>query len=122
MTNCDDLLFNFMVAAKSKRAPVILNTSKVKRMHHLKKFSKSTDGLSHRDEHYTQRDRCLNDFAKAMGGMPLLYTRTAFPIRSAPKAEVPGRDAHDSVNMHCSLCEQQKGTGDGEECVKCALL
>lgn len=120
MTNCDDLLFNFMMAAQSRRAPVVLDTRGIKRMHHLRKFARG-EGLSKRDSHYTQRDQCLNDFAKAFGQMPLRYARTAVPIHSAPGQPVPAASAIDSADMHCVLCDSHEGLGDGEDCVRCEI-
>jgi hypothetical protein len=67
IVNCDDLLFNFLVANHTGAGPVVVNF-----------FARAlpmgiSGGLWTRGIHMTARDHCLDKFAQAFGGMPLRY-------------------------------------------------
>ena len=88
-TNCEDLLFNFLVAQKSKRAPILVDGQGAsKRIHRLKRYA-AGDNLSDRMDHFKTRDMCLDMFSEMLGGMPLKYTRTMYSIHSAPDRPLP---------------------------------
>lgn len=70
--NCDDILFNFMVANHTQSAPVILdNWARPYNM----------GGLWSDPAHFQERSDCMNRFVEIFGYMPLKYTSTFFMKR-----------------------------------------
>lgn len=69
--NCDDILFNFMVANATRAGPVV-----------LEHWARPIDmgGLWKDPSHFDERDDCLNAFAGMFGYMPLMYTKSFFDV------------------------------------------
>ncbi|KAJ3218173.1 Exostoses (Multiple)-like 3 [Dinochytrium kinnereticum] len=75
LTNCDDILFNMMVANATNSGPVVIDL-----------FAKPMEmgGLWKEPDHFKKRSECLQDFAgDVFGGMPLKYTTSLFKGRKA---------------------------------------
>ncbi|CAF3781139.1 unnamed protein product [Rotaria sp. Silwood1] len=83
LKNCDDILFNCLIANATKQGPVVIDT-----------FAKAHNfgGLWKRSTHIKTRTLCLNKFAEIFGGMPLKYTTSVFKINR--NQTVPGRNKH----------------------------
>ena len=81
--NCDDILFNFLIANTTKQGPVVIAA-----FSKLKIFP----GLWKRTTHLQTRTFCLNNFTAIFNGMPLKYTTSIFKI--VRSQTVPGRDKH----------------------------
>ena len=67
ITNCDDILFNFVTANETSAGPVVVNY-----------FARVLDmgskgGLWTRGVHMSARDECVRHFAKIFKGVPLLF-------------------------------------------------
>lgn len=67
--NCEDILFNFLVANATNQGPVVIS--------HWQ-HSGRTDGLWTRGTHLSQRSECLQKFAGLFGHMPLRYSLETF--------------------------------------------
>lgn len=83
LQNCDDILFNFMVANHTKQGPVFIKTS-------AKAYS--LGGLWKRGTHMDSRSYCLNKFTEIFGRMPLKYTTRMFKLDR--NNTVPGKNRH----------------------------
>lgn len=83
LTNCDDLLLNFLIANVTKQGPVIINA-------YAKPYN--LGGLEKRPNHMMTRSLCLNKFSEIFHGMPLRYTTSAFRIDR--DQTIPGKDKH----------------------------
>jgi hypothetical protein len=83
LRNCDDILFNFLIANATKQGPVVIDA-----------FATAYDfgGLWKRPTHMETRTLCLNKFAEIFGGMPLKYTMNMFKIDR--NQTIPGRNKH----------------------------
>jgi hypothetical protein len=83
LRNCDDILFNFLIANATKQGPVVIDA-----------FAKAYNfgGLWKRSTHMETRTLCLNKFVEIFGGMPLKYTMKMFKIDRSQT--VPGRNKH----------------------------
>ena len=83
VTNCDDILFNFLIANTTKQGPVVIDAS-----------AKGYDfgGLWRRATHFETRTWCLNKFVEIFGGMPLKYTMSMFKIDQSQT--MPRRTQH----------------------------
>jgi hypothetical protein len=79
--NCDDILFNFMVANHTQSGPVV-----------LEHWAHSMDmgGLWKDPAHFTERSECLNTFVEMFGNMPLKYTTSFFSEKKDKKGVVKG--------------------------------
>ena len=122
LVNCDDLLFNFVVANATHRPPVFVDTSGIRNMHVIKNLGKAA-GLYRRSQHFVDRHLCLNKFKEMYGGMPLSYTRSAFRVTYAVHLNLPIlADLHASSSIVCRRCygEAADVEGAGGDCVVCA--
>lgn len=73
--NCDDLLFNFVVANSSGLPPLVMDA--------FAKPKKMKRGLWKRPSHFIERSECLNLFVEHFGGvMPLKYTDKLSPFQT----------------------------------------
>ncbi|KAJ3231758.1 Exostoses (Multiple)-like 3 [Chytriomyces hyalinus] len=77
LTNCDDILFNMMVANATRAGPVVLSDGE--RVEKALVFDKvgQKDGLWKDKEHWAKRLWCMNYFVEHVfdGNMPLISTR-----------------------------------------------
>ncbi|CAF3910880.1 unnamed protein product [Rotaria sp. Silwood1] len=83
LTNCDDILFNFLVANITKQGPVVIDAWE-------KPYN--LGGLWKRRTHMETRTLCLNKFVEIFGGMPLKYTTSIF--KSNRNRRVPEMRSH----------------------------
>eukprot|EP00040_Diaphanoeca_grandis_P025841 m.143803 g.143803 ORF g.143803 m.143803 type:complete len:639 (+) comp30336_c0_seq1:81-1997(+) len=116
ITNCDDLLFNFMVANHSGTAPVFVRTSGISKVHVIKS---GRSGLFTRGKHYVDRDSCLTQMAAMFGGMKLRYTPDSFSVDQESFTIYPTLADLRTINYTCTRC-----LGDTEktdDCVTCQL-
>lgn len=83
--NCDDLLFNFMVANATHKGPVLIFDAE--------EYPKQK-GLWHRGSHFAQRSECLRNFTALFGEMPLRYSLNRFTQDA--RGKLPSLDLMDS--------------------------
>ncbi|CAF4468517.1 unnamed protein product [Rotaria sp. Silwood2] len=83
LINCEDILFNFLLANTTKQGPVVIDA-----------WAKPYDfgGLWKRRTHAASRSLCINKFVEIFGGMPLKYTTSIFKINR--NQTVPGKNKH----------------------------
>ncbi|KAJ3416794.1 hypothetical protein HDV05_000168 [Chytridiales sp. JEL 0842] len=87
--NCDDILFNMMIANATSSGPVVIDL-----------IEKPLDmaGLWKDPSHFDKRSECLTDFARnVFGKMPLRYTTSVFK-GFTKDGRTPSRDALVSVD------------------------
>ena len=115
MVNCDDILFNFLLANATGEPPVFVDTRGYD-IHVLKSLGKEA-GLWKRQKHFEDRHKCLNLFTRMFGdnNMPLRYTRTAFKINLDPAIAPPKHtDLIDAGDLTCMPCDSNS------DCVTCS--
>jgi len=115
ITNCDDLLFNFMVANHSGTPPVFVRTTGISKVHVIKS---GRSGLFTRNKHYVDRDQCLSQMATMFGGMKLKYTPDSFAVDHNAHTIFPGLTDLREIEYVCTRC-----TGDSEktdDCITCS--
>ncbi|KAL3747712.1 hypothetical protein ACJRO7_016506 [Eucalyptus globulus] len=83
MSNCEDILMNFVVADEINAGPVLVGAKRVRDYGDPRNDGGSSEdrdevrdaGLSRRrGEHRKRRGHCIREFHKAMGRMPLRYS------------------------------------------------
>lgn len=74
VSNCEDILMNFLVSHVTRKAPIKLT----QRRSYTDKGSGSSKSLWNRQDHFKQRQGCLNSFADVFGYMPLLHSNVRF--------------------------------------------
>ena len=65
LMNCEDIAINFMVSFLSQCPPLLVDSNI--------DVLRPEDGLSQANDHYEERDWCLNYFSDLFGYMPLVY-------------------------------------------------
>ena len=90
-TNCDDILFNFMVANTTGSAPVFVGTAGIAGVHAKRTVDADGNaaGLFNRRRHTADRDACLGSFSRLFGGMRLRYTSVVFQAQADTAAPLP---------------------------------
>ena len=117
LINCDDILFNFMVANVTKQAPVFVDHGKLKHVRALHLASdKGADGLWKRKQHFEDRNICLDRFTRNFGGNPLRYTTTRFLYNT--HGQYPQPSEHISIDGKDLQCMPCSGPAR-DECVRC---
>ena len=115
--NCDDLLFNMLVANVSGKPPVLLGTQ-ARAIADL-----SERGLFSRPQHRTTRSWCLNVFARAFPGsdLPLRCGRVqatprgGYTLTDAMQHVPPARD--EVLAVPCDLSDHKRAPGT-PDCVR----
>lgn len=81
VTNCDDILFNFMVANATGNAPVFIGTDGITGVQVMQTVTADGEpsGLYNRKEHAKDRGACLATFSDMFAGMKLRYVRQSPP-------------------------------------------
>eukprot|EP00049_Salpingoeca_infusionum_P009649 m.164093 g.164093 ORF g.164093 m.164093 type:complete len:883 (+) comp14394_c0_seq2:164-2812(+) len=102
LTNCDDILINFVVANATKSAPIFLDTSTSG--HYVGAVpGRSQTGLYKRSLHYVERHFCLDAFTDLFGHMPLRLTTSTLPMQEAlDKAPVDASTYKQSMPFMCT--------------------
>jgi alpha-1,4-N-acetylglucosaminyltransferase EXTL3 len=75
LRNCEDLAFNYMVAALTRQPPIKITAKSLFKCEICKNFSEYT-GLSSNGTHYLLRADCLNEINLIYGFNSLLYSQT----------------------------------------------
>eukprot|EP00037_Helgoeca_nana_P024860 m.266774 g.266774 ORF g.266774 m.266774 type:complete len:365 (+) comp26769_c0_seq7:154-1248(+) len=114
-TNCDDILFNFMVANATGQPPVFVQRSGARKVH-VKRRLGGRHGLWKREKHYTDRNRCVSTFADLFGGQQLRYTRDSYWAESAVEATFPSSADHHPLRASCAMCAGKAV----DDCVQCS--
>jgi hypothetical protein len=121
LVNCDDILFNFVVANATGLPPAFVDTRGVRRVHVIRRLGKEA-GLWTRSAHLRHRDRCLDAFALLYGCMPLRYTRELYTIDDHLGAQLVSPDAialRSAAPLFCTLDDRPGGTCKND-CVLCS--
>ncbi|KAI9190875.1 hypothetical protein LWI28_000106 [Acer negundo] len=84
MRNCEDILMNFVVAEETNAGPVMVGAERVRDWGDSRNENNGGQGLrsrissvglsSRRSEHRKRRGRCLMEFHRVLGRMPLRYS------------------------------------------------
>lgn len=83
MHNCEDILMNFVVAEETRAGPVMVGAERVRDWGDARNEMEGDDGWSRissvglssrRSEHRKRRGKCLMEFHRVMGMMPLRYS------------------------------------------------
>eukprot|EP01147_Barroeca_monosierra_P004131 gene4131-65_t len=119
VVNCDDLLFNFLVANATSKPPIFVQSQGIRRVRVIQQLGKD-QGLWRRSKHYLDRDECLNIFAKAFGGMPMKYSGMSYHVDDSllnafPQPINPEQSILD--NVQCTKCNSK---GSVDDCVTCS--
>eukprot|EP00056_Hartaetosiga_gracilis_P021698 m.25933 g.25933 ORF g.25933 m.25933 type:complete len:356 (-) comp9216_c0_seq1:135-1202(-) len=106
--NCDDILFNFMVANATGKPPIFVDTQTERGVHVINSLGLKR-GLWTQGYHFVKRSRCLEVFEREFGKDTLQFTRTSFLINdhlgdSFPTAQHP----NPIENTHCVVCNEAK--------------
>lgn len=120
LVNCDDLLFNCVVANATGLPPAFLNTQGVRRLHVISRLGKEA-GLWTRGSHLRYRDRCLDAFDALFGGLPLRFTTEAYTISDHLGDQLRPVDEAallSAQGAECSL-DTQPGGACRSDCVTC---
>ncbi|KFK42426.1 hypothetical protein AALP_AA2G254600 [Arabis alpina] len=81
--NCEDILMNFVVADKVRAGPIMVGAERVRDWGDARNEEEGGDGesgvrevglSSRRVEHRKRRGKCIKEFHRVMGKMPLLYS------------------------------------------------
>jgi alpha-1,4-N-acetylglucosaminyltransferase EXTL3 len=73
--NCDDLAFNYMIAAYTRQPPIKISHQVSLDCHLCDEFNEYP-GMSVNGSHYDIRNDCLNEMNQIYGYNPLLYSQT----------------------------------------------
>ncbi|XP_030050982.1 exostosin-1-like [Microcaecilia unicolor] len=74
MTNCEDILMNFLVSATTKLPPIKVTQKKQYKETMMQQGSKTSRWAD--PEHFAQRQACMNSFTNWFGFMPLIHSQT----------------------------------------------
>ncbi|XP_074832630.1 exostosin-like 1 [Carettochelys insculpta] len=74
LSNCEDILMNFLVSAVTKLPPIKVAQKKQLQEAALQQMSKSV-AVSSGNLHFSQRQDCINHFAAWFGYMPLVHSQ-----------------------------------------------
>ncbi|XP_051881274.1 exostosin-1-like [Pristis pectinata] len=73
MTNCEDILMNFLVSAITKLPPIKVTQKKQYKETMMQQGSKTSRWAD--PDHFAQRQTCMNTFASWFGFMPLIHSQ-----------------------------------------------
>ncbi|XP_064408341.1 exostosin-1 [Latimeria chalumnae] len=73
LSNCEDILMNFLVSAVTKLPPIKVTQKKQMKDVLMQQVSVSPQWSSL--EHFSQRQTCINKFVNSIGFMPLIYSQ-----------------------------------------------
>ncbi|EOA32829.1 hypothetical protein CARUB_v10016140mg, partial [Capsella rubella] len=80
MRNCEDILMNFVVADKLRAGPIMVGAERLRDWGDARNEEEVGEGVrdvglsSRRVEHRKRRGKCIREFHRIMGKMPLLYS------------------------------------------------
>ncbi|KAM6968219.1 exostosin-1a-like [Aplochiton taeniatus] len=74
LSNCEDILINFLVSAVTKLPPIKVTQKKQYKETMMGQTSRASRWAD--PDHFTQRQTCMNQFASWFGGMPLVHSQT----------------------------------------------
>nr|XP_033794064.1 exostosin-1-like [Geotrypetes seraphini] len=74
MSNCEDILMNFLISATTKLPPIKVTQKKQYKETMMQQGSKTSRWAD--PEHFAQRQACMNAFTNWFGFMPLLHSQT----------------------------------------------
>ncbi|XP_049586376.1 exostosin-1a isoform X2 [Syngnathus scovelli] len=73
MSNCEDILMNFLVSSVSKLPPIKVTQKKQYKETMMAQSSRASRWAD--PDHFAQRQTCMNDFAHWFGTMPLVHSQ-----------------------------------------------
>ncbi|EDQ89472.1 uncharacterized protein MONBRDRAFT_25145 [Monosiga brevicollis MX1] len=118
LMNCDDLLFNLLVASRTGHPPILVDSSGVAGAKVDAKLGKAA-GLWRRSSHMDVRHRCLNELLRFFGDhMPLRYTTLTYGVELNIARPIPRRGAEFLPPFGCV----RSGSGCKDDCVECTEL
>uniref|UniRef100_A0A1J3JVF6 Glycosyltransferase family protein 64 C3 n=1 Tax=Noccaea caerulescens TaxID=107243 RepID=A0A1J3JVF6_NOCCA len=86
MRNCEDILMNFIAAEKVRAGPIMVGAERVRdwgdarneEEEEVEQGVREAGLSSRRKEHWKRRGKCVREFHRVMGKMPLMYSYGKF--------------------------------------------